>query len=194
MSTCMVYDTASGEGALSEKHPTKAASPYAGAKLAGENMVLSYYYAFNMPTVILRPFNTYGPYQKATGEGGVVSIFIGKEMEKGILNIYGDGFQTRDLMYVEDCADFVVKAAYSDSVNGQILNAGSGEDISINDLAGTICEDPDRIMHVKHIHPQSEIAKLLCDYSKAKNLLGWEPKTKLKEGIQKTRNWMKDIN
>jgi UDP-glucose 4-epimerase len=194
MSTCMVYDTASEEGALSEKHPTKAASPYAGAKLAGENMVLSYYYAFNMPAVILRPFNTYGPYQKATGEGGVVSIFIRKEMEKDFLNIYGDGFQTRDLMYVEDCADFVVKAAYSDSVNGQILNAGFGKDITINDLAASICEDSNRIMHIKHIHPQSEIAKLLCDYSKAKKLLGWEPKTMLNEGIQKTRNWMKGIN
>jgi UDP-glucose 4-epimerase len=194
MSTCMVYDTASGGGVLSEKHPTKAASPYAGAKLAGENMVLSYYHAYNMPTVILRPFNTYGPYQKATGEGGVVSIFIRKELDKGNLNIYGDGYQTRDLMYVEDCADFVVKAAYSDVVNGQILNAGSGRDISINDLASIICKDPNRIIHVKHIHPQSEISKLLCDYSKAKKLLGWEPKTMLGEGIQKTRDWIKGMN
>ncbi|MCX9085011.1 MAG: GDP-mannose 4,6-dehydratase [Candidatus Methanoperedens sp.] len=192
MSTCMVYDTASTGGAISETHPTKAASPYAGAKLAGENMVQSYYYAYGLPTVIVRPFNTYGPYQKSTGEGGVVSIFVQKDLKGEVMNIYGDGTQTRDLMYVEDCAEFVVQAAYSDAVNGKILNAGLGEDISINDLAALICKDANRIKHVEHIHPQSEIPKLVCDYSRAKQLLGWEPRTSLIEGIGKFRNWMKE--
>jgi len=190
MSTCMVYDTASTNVAISELHPTKAASPYAGAKLAGENMVQSYYHAYGLPIVILRPFNTYGPFQKSTGEGGVVSVFIQRELNKEVLNIYGDGTQTRDLMYAEDCADFVVLAAYSNDVNGEILNAGSGEDIKINDLAAIICKDPVRIKHVKHIHPQSEIPKLLCDYSKAKKMLEWEPKTKFKKGISCVKKWM----
>lgn len=191
MSTCMVYDKASTGGAISETHPTKAASPYAGAKLAGENMTQSYYYAYGLPTVIIRPFNTYGPYQKSTGEGGVISIFIQKELDGDVLNIYGDGTQTRDLMYVEDCAGFVVEAAYSDKANGEILNAGLGEDITINELAGIICKDKKRIRNIKHIHPQSEIPKLLCDYSKTRKLMGWEPKTSLREGINKTREWMK---
>jgi len=190
MSTCMVYDTASTDDAISESHPTKPASPYAGAKIAGENMALSYYYAYGLPVVVVRPFNTYGPYQKSTGEGGVVSIFVQKYLSGEVLNIYGDGTQTRDLMYVEDCAEFVVQAAYSDAVNGEILNAGLGEDIIINDLADMICNDPQRIKHVEHIHPQSEIPKLMCDYSKAKRLLDWEPKTSLKEGIEKFRTWM----
>lgn len=187
MSTCMVYDTASSSGAISEKHPTKAASPYAGAKLSGENLVQSYHHTYGLPTVIVRPFNTYGPYQKSTGEGGVISIFIQKDLNGEILNIYGDGTQTRDLMYVEDCADFVVRAAMSDACCGQIVNAGLGTDITINDLAALICKDPSQIKHVKHIHPQSEIPKLVCDRSKSKRLLGWEPKTSLKEGIEKTR-------
>lgn len=190
MSTCMVYDTASADSAISEFHPTKAASPYAGAKLAGENMTQSYYHAYGLPTVIVRPFNTYGPYQKSTGEGGVVSIFVQRDLNEDVLNIYGDGSQTRDLMYVEDCAEFVVQAAYSDAANGDILNAGLGEDITVNDLAGLICKDAERIQHVGHIHPQSEIPKLVCDYSKAKRVLGWEPKTSLIEGIGKFRNWM----
>jgi len=192
MSTCMVYDTASAGGAISETHPIKAASPYAGAKLAGENMVQSFFHTYGLPTVIVRPFNTYGPFQKSTGEGGVVSIFVLKELNGDVLNIYGDGTQTRDLMYVEDCAEFVVQAAYSDAANGEILNAGLGEDITINDLAATICEEQGRINHVEHIHPQSEIPKLVCDYSKTKRLLGWEPRTSLIEGIGKFRNWMKD--
>jgi nucleoside-diphosphate-sugar epimerase len=192
MSTCMVYDTASTDSAISELHPTKAASPYAGAKLAGENMVQSYYYAYGLPTVIVRPFNTYGPYQKSTGEGGVVSIFIQSNLNVDVLSIYGNGTQTRDLMYVEDCAEFVVQAAYSDACNGEILNAGLGEDITINDLASLVCKDAGRIKHVEHIHPQSEIQKLVCDYSKAKRLLGWEPKTSLEKGIDIFRQWMKD--
>jgi nucleoside-diphosphate-sugar epimerase len=194
MSTCMVYDTVSAGGSISETHPTKAASPYAGAKLAGENMVQSYFHAYDLPTVIVRPFNTYGPYQKSTGEGGVVSIFVQRELSGDGFIIYGDGTQTRDLMYVEDCAEFVVQAAYSDAVNGEILNAGLGEDININDLAAMICSDPQRIKHVEHIHPQSEIPKLMCDYSKAKRLLGWEPKTSLEEGIEKFRIWMMSGN
>ena len=194
MSTCMVYDTASADCAISELHPTQAASPYAGAKLAGENMVQSYYHAYGLPTVIVRPFNTYGPYQKSTGEGGVVSIFVRRDLSSDLLHIYGDGTQTRDLMYIEDCAEFVVQAAYSDAVNGEILNAGLGEDININDLAAMICSDPQRIKHVKHIHPQSEIPKLMCDYSKAKKLLSWEPKTSLEEGIEKFKIWMMSGN
>ncbi len=135
MSTCMVYDRATNEKGIDEKHPTKPASPYAGSKIAGENMVLSYWYAYKMPTVVIRPFNTYGPFQKSGGEGGVVSIFIKQHLKNEDLNIYGDGTQTRDLLYVEDCAAFVVAAGYSDEVNGLILNAGLGRDVSVNELA-----------------------------------------------------------
>jgi len=192
MSTCMVYDTASATRAISETHPTKAASPYAGAKLSGENMVQSYFHAYALPTVILRPFNTYGPFQKSSGEGGVVSIFIQRDLSGESLNIYGDGTQTRDLLFVEDCADFVVRAAMSDSCTGQVINAGLGRDISVNDLAAAICRDNSRIRHVPHIHPQSEIPRLVCDRTKAKRLLGWEPRTSLEEGIEKTRAFIRD--
>jgi len=187
MSTCMVYDTVSSTGAISELHPTKAASPYAGAKLAGENLSQSYYHAYGLPVTILRPFNTYGPYQKSTGEGGVVSIFIHRELNGEFLNIYSDGKQTRDFMYVEDCAEFVVRAAMSDKCTGEIVNAGLGKDTTINALAAMICKDKSRIKHVQHIHPQSEISKLVCDRSKAKQLLGWEPQISLDEGIRRTR-------
>ncbi|WP_088187761.1 GDP-mannose 4,6-dehydratase [Desulfosporosinus sp. FKA] len=190
MSTCMVYDKAIGAEGISELSPIKPASPYAGSKIAGENMVLSYYYAYGLPSVVIRPFNTYGPRQKATGEGGVVSIFTSKALQGEPLGIYGSGEQTRDLLYVEDCARFVVAAGLSESVNGQIVNAGLGQDITINELAAKICEDPSLIKHIKHIHPQSEIPKLLCDSRKAKRLLGWEPQVSLEEGLMKMKDWM----
>lgn len=190
MSTCMVYDRCKDETGITEEHPTKPASPYAGAKIAAENMVLSYYYAYGLPVVVIRPFNTYGPYQKSGGEGGVVSIFIKLKLAGRTLNIYGSGEQTRDLLYVEDCASFVVQAGYSDAVNGQIVNAGLGRDISVNDLAKLIVGDESRIAHVEHIHPQSEIDKLLCNYDKAKAILGWEPRVDLEEGIRRTEAWI----
>lgn len=71
MSTCMVYDRCTDPTGITEQHPIKPASPYAGAKIAAENMVLSYYYAYGLPVVVIRPFNTYGPFQKTGGEGGV---------------------------------------------------------------------------------------------------------------------------
>lgn len=192
MSTCMVYDRSKDESGIDENHPTKPASPYAGSKIAGENMVLSYWFAYKLPVVVLRPFNVYGPFQKTTGEGGVVAIFIKRKLSNQTLDIYGDGTQTRDLMYVEDCARFVVGAGYSDKVNGEIINAGMGKDISINELALLIAKDKTKIEHVKHIHPQSEIQKLLCNCSKAKERLGWVPKTSLEEGAKLTETWIKN--
>jgi nucleoside-diphosphate-sugar epimerase len=196
MSTCMVYDRCTDEAGITEEHPIKPASPYAGSKIAAENMVLSYYYAYGLPTVVIRPFNTYGPFQKTGGEGGVVAIFVRNQLKGLPIQIYGDGTQTRDLLYVEDCARFVVQAGYSDRVNGQIVNAGLGRDISINELAELIAAGNEvapeqvEIKHVPHIHPQSEIQKLLCNYEKAERLLNWKPEVDLEEGIARTREWI----
>lgn len=192
MSTCMVYDRANSENGIDESHPVKPASPYAGSKIAGENMVLSYWHAYKMPAVVIRPFNTYGPFQKTGGEGGVIAIFIKKSITGDVLQIYGDGTQTRDFLYVEDCARFVVEAGYSDKANGEIINAGLGRDIEIRDLAKMVVNNEHKIRFVEHIHPQSEIMKLLCDSKKAKNLMNWEPKITLEEGIRRTKEWIRE--
>jgi len=194
MSTCMVYDRCMDVTGITEDHPIKPASPYAGAKIAAENMVLSYFHAYGLPTVVIRPFNTYGPFQKTGGEGGVVAIFLKNKIAGKDVNIYGEGTQTRDLLYVEDCARFVVEAGYTNSVNGEIVNAGLGRDITINELAKLIVGDESRIKHVEHIHPQSEIYKLLCNSGKARQLLGWEPKISLEEGIRRTEQWIATTN
>lgn len=194
MSTCMVYDRCTDQTGINERHPTKPASPYAGAKIGAENLVLSYYFAYGLPTVVVRPFNTYGPYQKTGGEGGVVAIFLKNKLAGKPLSIYGDGTQTRDLLYVEDCAKFVVEAGYSDAANGHVINAGLGRDISINDLAMLIVNDESRILHVEHIHPQSEIQKLLCNSEKAHKLIGWSPAVSLEEGIRRTEDWIRSTN
>ncbi|WP_434296960.1 dTDP-glucose 4,6-dehydratase [Clostridium sporogenes] len=191
MSTCMVYDKAGKEG-INELHPTKPVSPYGGAKIAAENMVRSYYNAYKLPTVVIRPFNTYGPFQKTGGEGGVVAIFIKNALTNKTLEIYGTGEQTRDLLYVKDCAEFVVMAGYSNKVDGEIVNAGTGRDVTINELANIISKERVDIKHKKHIHPQSEIMRLKCNYEKAKKLLGWNPEYTLEEGINETEEWIKN--
>jgi dTDP-glucose 4,6-dehydratase len=188
--TCMVYDLSSSE-AINEKHSLNPKSPYAGSKLAAENLALSYFHAYGLPVVITRPFNTYGPYQKSNMEGGVVSIFIRSLLEGKTLDVFGDGTQTRDLLYVEDCAEFIVNASFTKKAVGEVINAGYGHDIAIKDLALLICKDVEKIRYVKHHHPQSEIPKLLCDHTKARKLLDWMPKTSLEDGIEKTKEWIK---
>jgi dTDP-glucose 4,6-dehydratase len=188
--TCMVYDLALSRP-INEKDSIKPRSPYAGSKAAAEEMTLSYYYGYNLPVTIVRPFNTYGPYQKSNMEGGVVNIFIKKYLDGEDILVFGDGEQTRDLLYVEDCADFIIKAAFCKDAVGEVINGGTGSDIRIKDLALLICNDPSRIKYIPHHHPQSEIRKLVCDYSKAERLLSWKPETSLKDGIKRTIDWMR---
>lgn len=190
LGTCMVYDTAGNE-AISETHATKPASPYAGSKLAAEDLAYSYFRGYGLPVTILRPFNTYGPFQKSNMEGGVVSIFVRKVLDGKDLSVFGDGTQTRDLLYVEDCAEFITTAAFHPKALGEVINAGLGRDIAIKDLALLIAKDPKKVKFVPHHHPQSEVMKLLCDRRKAKALLGWEPKVTLEEGIRRLTEWTK---
>lgn len=192
MSTCMVYDMATTPQGIGETHPTKPASPYAASKLAGEALTLSYFHAYGLPTTVVRPFNTFGPFQRSVGEGGVVAIFTRRSLMGEELRIYGDGTQTRDLLYVEDCARFVADALLSEAVTGRLLNAGTGVDVSVNDLAAAIERDSSRIVHVPHIHPQSEIPVLRCDAREAERVLGWTPRVGLEEGLARTRAWMAD--
>ncbi|QQR93156.1 MAG: GDP-mannose 4,6-dehydratase [Candidatus Iainarchaeum archaeon] len=191
VSTCMVYDLAGSNKPISEAHPTKPKSPYAASKLAAENLVESYFYAYGMPTVVLRPFNTYGPFQKTNNEGGVVPVFIKQFLDNKPITVFGDGTQTRDLLYVEDTADFIVKAGFDERAVGKIFNAGLGRDISVNDLAFIITKNKDAIKHTTHPHPQAEIKRLWCDATKAHAELDWKPRYTLEQGIQETMDWIK---
>ncbi len=188
--TCLVYDYALAKP-IDEKHAAKPTSPYAASKLAAEELASSYYYGYGLPVVITRPFNTYGPYQKSDSEGGVVTIFVKNCLENKDLLVYGNGEQKRDLLFVEDCAEFIAKAAFSEKAVGEVLNAGTGKSTSINDLALMVCKDETKIKHVPHHHPRSEIQNLVCNYSKAEKVLGWKPRTSLEDGIKKTVKHMR---
>jgi len=188
--TCMVYDF-TNSAPINEKHAIRPKSPYAASKIAAEEVAISYYHGYGLPLTIVRPFNTYGPFQKSNGEGGVVNTFIKRYLERKHLYIYGNGEQTRDLLYIDDCVEFTNLIVEHSKGKGEIFNVGTGKDIAIKDLALMICNDKKRIKYIPHIHPQSEIPKLVCDYSKAKRAFGWEPTITLSEGIKLSMAWMK---
>ncbi len=196
VSTCMVYAPAVEGKAIDETHPVEPRSPYAAAKLAAEELALGYCRAYGLPVTVLRPFNTYGPFQRADAEGGVVAIFTDRALRGLPLNVYGNGSQTRDLMYVGDCVEFICRASLAEQAVGQILNAGTGQDTAIIDLASkvrdSVVESGARkvpIRHVPPLHPRSEIGRLVCDYGKVHRLLGWRPVVGLEEGIRRTVAW-----
>lgn len=192
VSTCMVYDECKDTESMDETYPVLPKSPYAASKLAAENFAQTYYQTYKLPTVILRPFNVFGPLQKSSSEGGVISIFLRNKLTGKKLHVFGDGKQSRDFLYVEDCADFIVKASLSTDAMGETINVGSGIEVSINELACKIAQDNKKIVHVKHPHPQSEINRMLCNCEKAKKLLDWRDKTGLKEGLIRTEQWFKE--
>jgi nucleoside-diphosphate-sugar epimerase len=99
-------------------------------------------------------------------------------------------YATRDMLYVEDCAEFVVRVAESRGVEGQVVNAGTGRDIAVRDLARLCATGGNPIEHVPHDHPQAEIPRLLCNTNKAKALLEWRPAVSLEEGLDRTRAWL----
>jgi UDP-glucose 4-epimerase len=191
VSTCLVYAPAVDGTPISERYPTRPASPYAAAKLAGENLTLSYYHAYGLHALILRAFNTYGPFQRTDGEGGVVVTFLSNSLRGEPLFVYGDGRQTRDLLYVEDCADLIGRAGESNAA-GSVINGGLGREIEIRDLAQKVAGAEGRVEFAAHPHAQAEVWRLVCDNAKATQLLDWRPKISLDDGIARTRAWMEE--
>jgi len=189
MSSCMVYAPAH-DLPLTERDPVRPASPYAASKLAGEQLTIAYGVAYGHPVTVVRPFNTYGPFQRADGEGGVVAIICARALAGETIEVFGDGTQTRDLLYVGDCADFVLRAAVSEAARGEVLNAGTGGDIEIRELAELVAAGRVSWRIAPHPHPQAEIHRLVCDPRKAERLLGWRATTPLEQGVAATSDWL----
>lgn len=192
VSTCQLYDDC--EGAINEENTVRPRSPYAACKLAAENLCLGYHYSYRLPVVVVRPFNTYGPFQKLGGDGGVVARFQQQVLEEKPIVLYGDGSQTRDFTYVEDCAEFLVDAGFSRSCEGQILNVATGIEVRIRALAEMIAGDSVVIKEEAHPCPDNDIVRMCGDSTKARELIGWNPRVKFSEGLGQTKHWMLQQN
>jgi nucleoside-diphosphate-sugar epimerase len=191
VSSALVYQSAKEGQTINENSPLNPSCPYTVSKIFGEHLVISYYRTYSLPVVILRPFSIYGPWQRSDSEGGVVSIFIEKKLKNKPIEVFGDGEQSRDFFYIEDCTEFIAKAAFSDNAIGEVINAGSGQELKIKDLVNIIADDKVEIRFVKHRHPHAEVMHMRANFDKAKKILGWQAQTTLEKGIERTKEWLK---
>jgi len=184
ISSCAVYGDPESKP-VTEKTKTSPISPYAESKLIAERYCLSYNQSNQLKTVVLRFFNVYGPRQSMNAYSGVITIFINKVKQKQPLIIYGDGSQTRDFVNVRDIVDAILVAMKNQKAEGEIFNIGSGKSTSINELAKTVLELGNVDLEIKYEkHRAGDIEHSLADITKAKKLLGYEPKVSLRDGLR----------
>lgn len=194
-STSEVYGTARSVP-ISESHPLQGQSPYSASKIGADKLAESYHLSFELPVVTLRPFNTFGPRQSARAV--IPTIITQLAAGERAINL-GNLEPTRDFTYVKDtvAAFIAVGTAPADAVIGRVLNAGTGVEISIGELAAMIArlmdceieliEDPERI------RPEgSEVMRLVCDRTALSAATGWAPAHDLDAGLRETIAWFRD--
>jgi len=190
-STSEVYGTAQYVP-IDESHPMQPQSPYSATKIAADAMAMSFYNAFDLPVTIARPFNTYGPRQSARA---IIPTIIIQIANGGTEIKLGDITPTRDFNYVDDtCRGFISLAECGESI-GQTVNIGSNIEISIGNILNIIKElmesDVKFIIDKQRIRPEkSEVFRLWCDNSKIEKLTGFKPEVDIREGLQKTIDWI----
>jgi len=192
ISTSEVYGTALKEP-MDEEHPLKPLTPYAAAKAGADRLVYSYIITYKIPAIIIRPFNNYGPYQHLEK---AIPRFITSAILNEPLTIHGDGSAERDWVYVEDVAEAIESALWVelDKVQGEVINIGTGISTSVLEIAHKILklmEKPESL--VQHIPDRpGQVDKHISSTEKAKQLLGWQAKTSLEEGLKKTIKWYQE--
>jgi UDP-glucose 4-epimerase len=179
---------------IDEKHPLDAPHPYGASKIAADRMCNAYIQTYGMDISIPRFFNIFGPRQRDIGYGGVISIFTRRVLNNISPIIYGDGRQTRDYTYIED-AIRAFDLILNHKSRLEPINIGTGKEVSIIDLANMIidlCGKKGKIQPV-NVEPRiGEVKQLIANAKKAKEILGWEPKYDLKEGLKAFIQWYKN--
>ena len=192
ISTSEVYGTAE-KVPMDEEHPLKPMSPYAAAKAGADRLAYSYFFTYDLPIIIIRPFNNYGPNQFPEK---LIPLFITNAIENKPLPVYGTGKNTRDWIYVKDSVKAFEKLLDIDikTVKGEVINLGSGKDIDVLSITDTILGElgkdkslvrfvEDRLGHVKRHVSSTE---------KARKILGWVAEEDFKEGLVSTVKWYKE--
>lgn len=189
ISTSEVYGSAQ-EIPMSETHPIAPQSPYAATKAAADRLAYAYYKTYNLPIVIVRPFNNYGPNQYPEK---LIPFFIVNTMEEKPLFVYGSGKNTRDWLYVTDCVLALKKILEIDinKVKGEVFNLGTGKEYNVLAIAEMILKyfnKPKSL--IKHIFDRpGHVERLIASTEKAKQVLKWSPTTDFSQGIIKTIIW-----
>ncbi|MGE3835416.1 MAG: SDR family NAD(P)-dependent oxidoreductase [Acidimicrobiia bacterium] len=190
-STSETYGTAR-VAPIPESHPMQPQSPYSASKIGADMMALSFHHAFGLPVAVVRPFNTYGPRQSTRA---VIPTILG-QLHRGATEIrLGSTSPTRDFTYVEDTAAGFLAVAGCDRAVGEVVNLGSGREIAIGDLARLLVEitgsRAEVVTDEARLRPAgSEVDRLLCDNTRAREWTGWTPTVDLEEGLARTSDWV----
>lgn len=191
ISTSEVYGTAL-KVPIDEDHPLNPATPYAAAKVGADRLVYSYWVTHEIPVIILRLFNMYGFNQHLEK---VIPRFITSALLNEPLTIHGSGEYTRDWTFVEDLCRALDRAIHIDleEVEGQVINIGSGRDISIKEIANIVLDELDKPKElITYISNRpGQVDRHVASTDKALRILGWEAETTFEQGIVKTIEWYK---
>jgi dTDP-glucose 4,6-dehydratase len=189
ISTSEVYGTARA-AKMDEEAPLMPMSPYASAKAGADRLVYSYFATYDLPAIIVRPFNQFGPRQHLEK---VIPRFITSCLLDEPLRVHGDGSAERDFTYVEDTCRALDCLAHCDlaTVRGEVINLGSGKSISLTNLAPLVARTmnkPDAPIMQVGDRP-GQVFRHTADISKAERLLGWTPAISFEEGLRRTIDW-----
>jgi NAD dependent epimerase/dehydratase len=190
-STSEVYGTAQTIP-IDESHPLEALSPYSASKIGADKLMDSFHRSHDLPAVVLRPFNTYGPHQSARA---VIPTIITQALAGGPVRL-GALDPRRDLTYVDDTVGgFLAAATAAPAVVGRTIQLGTGHDVSVGEIVELVGELLGRELEVETQEqrvrpPESEVRVLVSDPSLARELCGWEATVTLRDGLRRTMEWI----
>jgi dTDP-glucose 4,6-dehydratase len=189
ISSSEVYGTAES-ASMDEEHPLNPRSPYAATKLGADRLAYSYWVTYDLPIVIVRPFNNYGPFQHPEK---ALPRFVIQALNDEPLTIHGDGHASRDWLFVEDDAEAIeaVITAPLDAVAGEVLNVATGIDISVTQIADYVLDalDKPRSLKVYVDERPGQVDRHIGSTDKAERLLGWRARTSFEQGLERTIDW-----
>jgi NAD dependent epimerase/dehydratase len=191
-STSEVYGTARFTP-ITEDHPLQGQSPYAASKIAADKLAESFFCSFDLPVVVLRPFNTYGPRQSTRA---VIPTVLAQALSGAPEVHLGNLEPKRDLTFVDDTARAFVLAGTAPGVEGQVIHFGQGQALSVGEIAQRcldVAGSKARIVRTaeRRRPEKSEVGLLLCDPTRARQALGWEPEVSLDEGLRRTAEYVR---
>src|SRR5712691_5548508 len=189
ISSSEVYGTAVSDP-MDESHPLNPRSPYAGTKAGADRLAYSYFVTYDLPIVIVRPFNNYGPRQHPEK---VIPRFITQALRDEPLTVHGDGHATRDWLYVDDDAEAIeaIIAAPLDAVAGEVLNVATGVDISVSEIADRVLDALAKPASLKAFVTErpGQVDRHIGSTEKLERLTGWRARTSFDEGLARTIAW-----
>jgi dTDP-glucose 4,6-dehydratase len=192
ISSSEVYGTAE-YAPMDEEHPLNPRSPYAATKAGADRLAYAYAVTYELPIVILRPFNNYGPRQHPEK---LIPRFITSALDDEPLTVHGDGSASRDWLYVDDDAEAIEAAieAELDDISGHVINVATGSDLSVREVADHVLDALGKpaSLKVEVEERPGQVHRHIGSTDKAGRLLGWSPRTSFETGLERTVAWYRD--